>query len=104
MARSEWVALMPLDKIEVGDVTGAAHDGRDYAVFEVEGAFYVTDAQCTHAQANLCDGYLDGHIIECPLHQGCFDVRTGAPKGAPVTEALRTYDCRVEGDQLWIRP
>ncbi len=104
MPEPEWIPIVPIAEIEPDDATGVVHDGHEYAIFAISGTFHVTDALCTHNQANLCDGYLDGHIIECPLHQGCFDVRTGAPKGAPVTEALRTYESRVEGEHLEIRP
>lgn len=98
-----WVALIPVAEIEAEDVVAASHGGHDYAVYECAGDYFVTDAICTHAHASLCDGYLDGHTIECPLHQGCFDIRSGAATGAPATEALRTYACRVEGDMLHIR-
>lgn len=103
MSDAEWVPLMRLDEIEPDDVTGAVRGGHDYAVYCVDGEYYVTDALCTHNQANLCDGYLDGYVIECPLHQGCFDVRTGEPRGAPATEPLKIHACVVEGDLLNIR-
>jgi nitrite reductase/ring-hydroxylating ferredoxin subunit len=43
----------------------------------------------------LTDGFLDGDIVECPLHGGCFNVKTGEGQGAPVTEDIKTYPVRV---------
>ena len=47
-----------------------------------------------HGDARLCDGFLEGHEIECPHHQGRFDVRTGAATGAPADVALASYPPR----------
>jgi naphthalene 1,2-dioxygenase ferredoxin component len=43
---------------------------------------------CNHGSADLCDGYFDGHVIECPLHQGAFDVPDGRPVAAPATRRM----------------
>lgn len=51
-------------------------------------------------RARLCDGFLDSHEIECPLHRGKFDVRSGTPTRAPATEARRSYPVRSEGRRV----
>ena len=73
------------------------------AVFNREGLFYVTDDRCTHGEASLCEGELDGHLIECPFHQGTFDIRTGEAVGAPCRIALRTYAAVVISGQVGIQ-
>jgi ethylbenzene dioxygenase ferredoxin subunit len=65
------------------------------AVYSAEGRYYVTDAFCTHGRALLSDGYQEGFIIECPLHGGSFDVRSGAPLTPPCQLGLRTYSARL---------
>jgi nitrite reductase/ring-hydroxylating ferredoxin subunit len=72
-----------------------AIDGHQVAVFNVAGTFHATSNICTHQFALLSEGYLDGCIIECPLHQGRFDVRTGAAEGDPVTEPIKVYPIKV---------
>jgi nitrite reductase/ring-hydroxylating ferredoxin subunit len=79
---------------EVGD--------RRLAVFNVEGKFYVTDDECTHASASLADGMLEGDVIECSLHFGAFDVKTGAVKAPPCSIALRTYKVLLQGDDIYV--
>lgn len=69
------------------------------AVYNIEGAFYVTSNICTHNVAMLTDGYLEGETVECPLHGGCFNVKTGAPTSFPCEKPLQTYPVdNVDGD------
>lgn len=82
----------------------ATLDGVDYAVFVVDGRFYVTQDQCTHGPGSLADGFvLDGEI-ECPFHQGRFDIATGRPTAPPCTEALRIWTAEVRDGSVCIDP
>lgn len=75
----------------------------DITLYRVQGQVYATQAMCTHGNARLCDGYLEGHEIECPLHQGRFDVRTGAIVCGPMTRPLQTYETRIQDGRIWLR-
>ena len=88
---------------EIFDVIGIAIAGRDLAIYKVEGEFFATDNICTHGQARLCDGFLDGFEIECPHHQGKFDVRDGRATCEPATVAVRSYPVRVEGGRVFVQ-
>jgi nitrite reductase/ring-hydroxylating ferredoxin subunit len=72
------------------------------AVYNIEGKFYITDDECTHASASLADGMLDGDIIECCLHFGAFHVPTGAVKAPPCSIALRTYKVVLQGNDIFV--
>ena len=76
-----------------GDDSGAG--GLKIALYAVDGEYYATADLCTHGAAKLSDGWVEDGCVECPLHQGTFDIRTGAPCKAPVTEAVRTFPVRV---------
>jgi naphthalene 1,2-dioxygenase system ferredoxin subunit len=102
MNEPTWVDALPVDELPTDDVIGIEVAGRDIAVYTVGGAVYATDNVCTHGQARLCDGFLDGHEIECPLHQGKFDVHDGRPTCAPATDALRSYPVKVEERRVWL--
>lgn len=65
-----------------------------YLLFKVDGALFMTDELCTHAQVSLLTGELHGHQIECPLHGGAFDIRTGMATEFPCKQPIRTH--RVE--------
>jgi len=61
------------------------------AVFNADGELYAVDDTCTHQDASLADGWLEGCLIECPLHAASFDLRTGRPTCPPAKQALRTH-------------
>lgn len=81
---------------------GRAIEGIPIAVYNVDGELFATHNICTHAYACLTDGYLDGDKIECPLHQGLFDVRTGEALDGPVDEDLKVYPVRVEDGTILV--
>ena len=103
MSHANWVDALSADELPTDDVIGVMIAGRDIALYTVGDAVYATDNTCTHGQARLCDGFLDGHEIECPLHQGKFDVRNGKPTCEPVTEALRSYPVKVDGRRVYLQ-
>ena len=99
---SNWIDAMAAEDLPTDDVIGVAADGRDLALYTVGDEVFATDNLCTHGHARLCDGFLEGHEIEGPLHQGKFDVRTGAPTCAPATDAIRCYPVKIEGGRVWL--
>jgi naphthalene 1,2-dioxygenase system ferredoxin subunit len=97
---STWTRVAALDDFAASDAIEVAAGERRIALFLVDGAVFATGARCTHGDAALCDGFVEGHEIECPLHQGRFDVRTGAATGPPAETPLATYPARLAGDQV----
>jgi 3-phenylpropionate/trans-cinnamate dioxygenase ferredoxin subunit len=90
-----WVAVADVEDIEEEDVLEVTVENRVLAVCHAEDGFFTTDGICTHEHARLAEGFVFGNILECPKHQGRFDVRSGACKGAPVSVPIRTYPTRV---------
>jgi naphthalene 1,2-dioxygenase system ferredoxin subunit len=76
--------------------------GKSIALYQIDGEVYATDNICTHGNARLCDGFLEGHEIECPLHQGKFDIRTGKALCAPLIDDIKTYPVRIEGNRVFV--
>lgn len=72
------------------------------AVYNIDGAFYATEARCTHATADLADGILEGDVIECSLHFGAFNVRTGKAVQAPCFVDLKTFRTEVKDGQVCV--
>ena len=67
-----------------------------------EGDFYALGDLCTHEDASLSDGEIQGDEIECPLHGGAFEIKTGLPVNFPVVVPATTYRTRVVGDEVQI--
>ena len=103
MNQKTWVDALSVSELPADDVMGVVVAGRDVAIHCVDGDLFATDNLCTHGNARLCDGFLEGHEIECPLHQGRFDVRTGVPTCDPATEALRIYPIKVEAGRVFLQ-
>ena len=78
----------PRHDVPQEDVIAVVVAGREIALYGVDGEVFATDNICTHGQARLCEGFLEGHEIECPLHQGRFDVR---PASRPAHRRPRRY-------------
>jgi 3-phenylpropionate/trans-cinnamate dioxygenase ferredoxin component len=98
-----WVDVCAVDDIEEEDVIEVQCAGRNFAVYRSpEDTFHATDALCTHERASLADGLVQGDIIECPKHNGRFDVCTGQAKGAPVCVDLKTYPVKVEAGKVML--
>jgi 3-phenylpropionate/trans-cinnamate dioxygenase ferredoxin subunit len=72
------------------------------AIFNVDGVFYAIDDTCTHANASLSEGDLDGCAVECPWHISSFDLRTGKPSSMPATKAVRTHAVEVHDGWIFV--
>lgn len=81
-------------KASVGDV--------EVAVFQVDDRYFVTQDMCTHGPGSLSEGWVEGREVECPFHQGKFDITTGQPTAAPCTIALRTWPVIVRDGRICV--
>ena len=78
--------------------------GETYAVFQRGADYFVTADQCTHGPGYLSEGAVIGDEIECPFHQGRFDLRTGAPTAPPCFEPIRVWTVHLADGQICIDP
>ena len=97
-----WIDVLALESVPEGDVTSVNVGGREIALYEVEGEVFATDNFCTHGAARMSDGFLEGREIECPLHQGRFDVCTGKAMCAPLSQDIRVYPVRIENKRVLV--
>ena len=100
---TDWIDAAAESDLWDGAGTGVQVQGRDIALFRIGETVYAIDNLCTHGHARLCDGFVEGHEIECPLHQGRFDLRSGQPTCEPASEAVKIYPVRIEGGRVCVR-
>jgi len=79
-------------------------DGMAYAVFVLGDRYYVISDTCTHGPGSLSEGYVEGCEVECPFHQGRFDIRTGAVRSAPCSIPVRTWTAYLVNGHIEIDP
>lgn len=98
-----WVLVGPLTSLEDHDVTRFDHGDVSLAVYRIGNDVYATDDFCTHERAHLSEGLLFDCVIECPKHNGRFDIRTGRALKAPARIALRTYPAKIDNGNVFVQ-
>ena len=98
-----WVRVAGRGDLGEGDALGVVVGGHDIALYDIGGTVYATDNICSHAYARLSDGWLDHDEIECPLHAGRFDVKTGKATAPPCIDPIRAYPARIAGDDIEVK-
>ena len=101
-AGTRWHKVANAADIAAGEVLQVSVDGAPVAVYNLEGTFYATSDVCTHAEAFLSDGFIEGDTVECPLHQALFHIPTGKVLREPALLDLKTYPVRHEDGVIYI--
>lgn len=99
----DWQFAIEADKIEDEDVMPVEIAGQEIAIYRYQDKFYATSDKCTHGDAYLSEGVVVGEVIECPLHQGRFCMKTGKALSAPAVRAIATYPVKIEGGKVFIK-
>jgi len=97
-----WTRAAAVAEVKERGVMDADVGGAEIALYWVDDAVYATQNVCTHAFARLSEGFLEGDCIECPIHQAVFNVKTGEAVAPPAYAAVKTYPCRVEGEDVLV--
>lgn len=101
MAKENWVTVAEVADLPDDSMMAVDVDDREILICNIGGGeLCATDNVCTHEFARLSDGILDGDVIECPLHAGQFDLRTGKGLCEPITVDLRTFPIRITDDKI----
>ena len=99
----DFVRVASTSDLADGEMRQVSADGTDVLLSRVDGAYHACTAFCTHYGAPLATGLLDGTTVVCPWHHAAFDVTSGALCQPPALDALRTFEVRVEGDDVLVR-
>ena len=84
-----------------GDLLKVDAGGRPLLLARVEDSYFALDDTCTHEEASLSEGFIEGRTVECPLHGATFSLSEGTALSLPATTDIRTYPVLVEaGDVL----
>lgn len=99
---AEWTTVGRVADVPEGQAITVEVGKKRIALANVNGEIYALDDVCTHDGGPLGEGYLDGYNIECPRHGAMFDVRTGKVTRLPAAYPVKTYQVRVEGDEIQV--
>src|ERR1700674_1997661 len=98
----EWTLVPKAAQLEVGAMTALSVAGQHIIVYRTASGFCASARRCTHQGADLMRGYFDQDIIECPVHQGRFNVTTGAALSAPASRPLKTYPVQLVDGEVYV--
>ena len=98
----QWIKVASVADVPEGETLAVEAQSELVCLYNLGGEIYATDDICTHEEASLASGYIEGDCIECPLHQARFHIPTGEVRSPPATENLRVFPVKVEGDAIFI--
>ncbi len=96
----EYVKIGKTSEIDDQCAKCVAVGGRNIAVFNLGGEFHAIEDLCTHEEAPLSDGHVEGEEVECPWHAARFNIKTGKAMCEPAYEDVATFPVRVNGDDI----
>jgi Na+-transporting NADH:ubiquinone oxidoreductase subunit F len=98
-----WLEICAAADLGPEDVIRFDHNKKTFAlVRDDEGQLHATDGICTHGNTHLANGLVKGKIIECPKHNGRFNLKDGSPARAPICRGLATYPIEERGGRIWL--
>lgn len=90
------------DEIPPGTGKRVDVEGWRVAIFNLDGRFYAIEDRCSHDEASLSEGLVEGDEVECPLHGARFDIRSGRVLSPPAVEDVRAFDLEIQGGQIFV--
>ncbi|MER9178421.1 non-heme iron oxygenase ferredoxin subunit [Mesorhizobium sp. M0955] len=103
LQNSEWIIFCALSDLEEDTVTPAEIDDKRIAIYLIDNKVYATTNVCSHAFALLSDGWLEGTLIECPLHGAQFEITSGEVVQGPADCPITVFETKVESGQVLVR-
>lgn len=100
--KCDFVSIGSVDDLEIGERLFVDIDNLPIVIFRIaDGIFAIADI-CSHDDAPLGDGQLQGHEIICPRHGARFDVQTGKALSRPAVVDIPAYPVRIREGQIEI--
>ena len=99
---SQWIKACNLDQVKEGQLFGFHTNDKKILLANQKGNILATDLICTHADADLSTGFLSEEGVRCPLHLSVFNLETGEPQNLPAETPLKTYNVKIEQDEVYV--
>ncbi len=100
---TDFRTVARLEDLPEGTMQQVELDGDKILIANVGGRVFALRDECSHEEYPLSNGELAGGQVTCILHGARFDLETGAPKSLPAVRPVKTYEARVEGEEIQVR-
>lgn len=103
---SEFVKVASVGDLPANGMIAAQVGDDEVMVARIGDDYFAVDGWCSHEAGLLGEGYLheDTCEVECPIHEGFFDLRTGRASAPPADAPITVYVVRIEGDDILVGP
>ena len=88
--------------LEPGTARLVEIEGKEIALFNVDGEFHAIDNTCAHRGGPLAMGTIESDVVTCPWHGATYNIKTGEVLGPPAPRGVASYKVRVEGSDIEI--
>ena len=100
----QWVEAAPEGEIPEQGTLQVRCNSDLVCLYRINGALYATQDECSHGSASLSEGFIvEDSLIECPLHQGSFDIKTGKAVSVPCKDDIRVYPVKIENGKVFVK-
>jgi 3-phenylpropionate/trans-cinnamate dioxygenase ferredoxin subunit len=103
MSEDNWIEVAEADSVDMDDLIRFDYANKTFCIYRIEDGYYATDGICSHEAVHLEDGLVMDDEIECPMHQGIFNIKTGKAISPPACDDLKTYPVKVENGKIYIK-
>jgi len=98
-----WFDVCDSGLLQREDVIRFDQGRATYAIYRTaDGSLYATDGRCTHGGTHLAEGLVMGKLIECPKHNGRFDITDGSAQRMPACKALNIHRVREQKGRIFL--
>lgn len=99
---SQPVKVAHTNQIQPGQSFLAKINGREIALFNIDGTIYAIDNACSHSRGPLTEGRLVNATVTCPWHGAQFDITTGQCLREPATADVSSYTVHLNGEAVFV--
>lgn len=100
---ANWTDVAAVAELFEGAGITVVPAGHDIALFSVEGEVFAIDNLCSHGNARLCDGFVEGHHVECPFHQALFNLHDGSVSCGPATDPVKSWPVKIANGRILLQ-
>jgi nitrite reductase/ring-hydroxylating ferredoxin subunit len=97
----EYYEAADLSQVKPGSGTTVTVQGKDVALFNVDGQVYAIDDACIHQGLSLGSSKLEGKVVTCRAHGWRYDVTTGSTLHVP-GYGVAAYPVKIADDKILV--
>jgi len=103
---SSFVKVATVAELADGTMIGVKAEDDEICLVRVSNRIYAINNVCSHFYTFLSDGWLQAEslTVQCPLHESCFDLKTGEPTEPPADQPVKVYSVKIENGEIFVGP